>query len=187
MNASLAGVSRCKFLDYTQVIEIFEDGKIKISLKAKYLYDQTYLPRLGYEFKTPYQNDNFKYFGMGEMENYIDLDHHTRIGWYESDADKEYVNYVRPQEHGNHTKTKILEMKNGLKFVTEKEFEFSVSHYNSHSLDKATHIDELIKDDATNIRIDYKVSGIGSNSCGPKLDEKYQLKNEDIDFSFYII
>ena len=42
-------------------------------------------------------------------------------------------------------------------------------------------------DTATNIRIDYKVSGIGSNSCGPRLDEKYQLKNEDIDFSFYII
>ncbi len=187
VSASLAGISRVKFLDYTQEIEIFEDGNIKFSLKAKYLHDLTYLPRLGYEFKTPYENENFRYFGMGDMENYIDLNHHTRIDWYESNADREYVNYIRPQEHGNHTKTKILDIKNGLKFMTEKEFEFNVSHYNSYNLDKAKHIDKLIKDNATNIRIDYKVSGIGSGSCGPKLAEKYQLKNEDIDFSFYII
>ncbi len=187
VEASLAGVSRVKYLDYTQVIEIFEDGNIKISLKAKYLHDLTYLPRLGYEFKTPYENDTFKYFGMGEMENYIDLDHHTRIDWYESNADKEYVNYIRPQEHGNHTKTKILDIKNGLKFVTDKEFEFCVSHYDAYRLDEAKHTDELIENNSTNIRIDYKVSGIGSGSCGPQLPEKYQLKKEDIDFSFYII
>ena len=185
--ASLAGISRSKYLDYTQVIEIFEDGNIKISLKAKYLPDMTYLPRLGYEFKTPYENDHFRYFGMGEMENYIDLDHHTRVDWYDSNADKEYVNYIRPQEHGNHTKTKVLDIRNGLKFVTDKEFEFNVSHYNSHHLDEATHIDELVKDNATNVRIDYKVTGIGSSSCGAPLPEKYQLKHEDINFAFYII
>ena len=184
--ASLAGVSRTKYLDYTQVIEIFADGNIKMSLKAKYLQDLTFLPRLGYEFKTPYENDKFKYFGMGEMENYIDLDHHTRVDWYESNADKEYVNYIRPQEHGNHTKTKVLDIRNGLKFVTDKTFEFNVSHYNSHHLDEAEHIDELVKDNATNVRIDYKVSGIGSSSCGAPLPEEYQLKHENIDFSFYI-
>lgn len=188
VHASLSGISRTKFLDYTQEIEIFENGTVKMSLNAKYLKDSiTYLPRLGYEFQTPYENEYFKYFGMGELENYIDLNHHTRIDWYESNADKEYVNYIRPQEHGNHTATKILEMKNGLKFVAEKEFEFSVSHYNSHHLDKAEHINELVKDNATNIRIDYKVSGIGSNSCGPELSEKYKLKETDIEFAIYII
>ena len=184
---SLAGISRAKYLDYTQVIEIFADGNIKISLKAKFLHDITYLPRLGYEFKTPYENDTFKYFGMGELENYVDLNHHTRVDWYESNADKEYVNYVRPQEHGNHTQTKVLDFNNGLKFVADKEFEFNVSHYNSHHLDDAEHINELKKDNATNVRIDYKVSGIGTASCGPMLPEKYQFKNEDVDFSFYIV
>ena len=188
VKASLAGVSRVKYLDYTQEIEIFNDGNIKISLKAKYLHDLTYLPRLGYEFKTPYENDSFKYFGMGEMENYIDLDHHTRIDWYESNADKEYVNYIRPQEHGNHTKTKVLDVKNGLKFMTDKEFEFNVSHYDAYRLDEAKHTDELIENNSTNIRIDYKVSGIGSGSCGPQPTKKYQItKEEDIDFSFYIV
>ncbi len=56
------------------------------------------------------------------------------------------------------------------------------------AFNKAKHINELKKDDATNVRIDYKVSGIGSGSCRPQPTEKYQLtKGEDIDFSFYII
>lgn len=41
---------------------------------------------------------------------------------------------------------------------------------------------ELEKSDGTHIRVDYKVSGIGSNSCGPALDEKYRLCEKDISF-----
>jgi len=45
---------------------------------------------------------------------------------------------------------------------------------------------ELKKDTFTNVRIDYKVSGIGSGSCGPQLMEKYQLKDKHIEFSYTI-
>ncbi|NLB41604.1 MAG: hypothetical protein GX815_04970 [Clostridiales bacterium] len=48
------------------------------------------------------------------------------------------------------------------------------------------HTDELRSNDKTNIRIDYKVSGIGSNSCGPELIEKYKLNVKSISFEFYI-
>ncbi len=184
---ALSGISRMKFLDYTQTVEFFANGDIKYSLKAKNLQDYTFLPRLGYEFRTPFENNEFTYFGMGEYENYIDLNHHTTVGWYNSDADAEYVSYVRPQEHGNHTETRVLNMKNGLKFRSNTKFEFNVSHYNAYILDKAQHIDELYHDDCTNIRIDYKVSGIGSNSCGPALDKQYRLDEKDIEFEFYIV
>lgn len=182
----LSGIARDKFLDYTQTIEVFSDGEIKYGLKANQTQDYVYLPRLGYEFKLPYENEEFSYFGMGDSENYIDMCNHTKMGYYTSNADKEYVSYIRPQEHGNHTKTKLLKMKNSLTFTTENEFEFNVSHYNSYSLDKAKHTDELAKDNSTNVRIDYKVSGIGSNSCGPQLSEKYRLDEKEIEFSFSI-
>ena len=45
---------------------------------------------------------------------------------------------------------------------------------------------ELKKDTFTNVRIDYKVSGIGSGSCGPQLMEKYQLKDKKMKFDFTI-
>ena len=54
-------------------------------------------------------------------------------------------------------------------------------------LTDAMHIDELKKEDATIIRIDYKNAGIGSGSCGPQLLEKYRLDEKKIDnFEFYL-
>ena len=32
----------------------------------------------------------------------------------------------------------------------------------------------------------YKQSGIGSNSCGPDLPEKYRLNEEDFSYDFYL-
>ena len=74
----------------------------------------------------------------------------------------------------------------GVDFIARNEFEFSVSEYTSEALTSATHIDELSKNGFTNVRIDYMVSGIGSNSCGPELIEKYQLPKGKILFEFYI-
>ena len=88
-----------------------------------------------------------------------------------------------PQEHGNHTKTKVLEMAGGFTFTAETQFDINVSHYTIEAIDKAQHWDELNKDVGTNIRIDYKNSGVGSNSCGPELDEKYRLAEKDIPFN----
>ena len=93
---------------------------------------------------------------MGPFESYCDMHHGSMVDWYESDADSEYINYVVPQEHGNHYKTKILEMKDGLCFKAKDEFEINVSHYTSKILMDAMHQDELKKDSSTNIRIDYK-------------------------------
>jgi beta-galactosidase len=51
---------------------------------------------------------------------------------------------------------------------------------------RAMHTDELVEED-TIIRIDYKNSGIGSNSCGPELLEKYRLNEKRIEnFSFRV-
>ena len=78
-------------------------------------------------------------------------------------------------------------MDNGLTFATNNEFEFNVSEYTSDTLTKAMHTNEISKNGYTNIRIDYKVSGIGSGSCGPQLIDKYRLNESEFDFEFYIL
>ena len=45
---------------------------------------------------------------------------------------------------------------------------------------------ELKKDGKTHIRIDYKMSGLGFNSCGPELDKEYRLDEKKIKFNFTI-
>ena len=188
VTGSLAGMSRMPFFKYVAEYTFYGDGSIKVTLNGNVREKNLdWLPRLGFEFKTPYENDKFMYFGRGDSENYLDMKHHTKIGFYQSNADNEYVNYIMPQEHGNHIQTKLLEMLNGLKFESNTGFEFNVSHYSAKKLMDAKHIDELKKEDSTIIRIDYKNSGIGSNSCGPDLLEKYRFCEKKVEnFTFYI-
>jgi len=187
VNGSLASISRLPFFTYKTTYTFYGDGSVKVVLNGDVREDCIWMPRLGFEFRTPYENDKFSYYGMGDGENYCDMHYHAKIGFYDSDADSEYVNYIVPQEHGNHIMTKILDMKNGLKFESDNGFEFNVSHYSGFGLMKAMHIDELVKENDTIIRIDYKNSGIGSFSCGPEMLEKYRLDEKKIeDFTFYI-
>ena len=186
VEGSLAGVSRVPFFRYAQKITVSEHGKISFELCGNVREDTFFLPRLGFGMELPESNNKFTYYGSGPFESYCDLCHASSVGMYESSAENEYVNYVRPQEHGNHNKTKMLKIGN-LKFQTDDEFEFNVSKYSAATLYKAEHTDELKTDGKVHLRIDYKVSGIGSNSCGPKLMDKYQLKEKDIDFSFSIV
>lgn len=185
VNGSLAGISRSPFLRFSITYEVLSYGEIKLKLQGSVKDSSVYLPRLGFEFFMPKANEEFKYYGMGPVENYIDMYHHTKVGIYESTAAKEYVPYIVPQEHGNHTKAKLVEI-GGLKFTAEKEFDFNISRYSSETLTNAMHADELIESDNIIVRIDYKNSGIGSNSCGPELLEKYRLMEKDIKFEFSI-
>ena len=186
VSGSLAGVARKPYFRYNAVYEIMKNGKINVKLHGDIPEKCIFLPRLGFEFKTIYKNNKFTYFGMGEGENYIDMHGSAIMGLYESTPEKEYVNYIRPQEHGNHMNARMLKFENGLKFEGES-FEFNVSDYDSKELtNERGHINEIRKNGAVNIRIDYKVSGIGSQSCGPMLLEKYQLNDKTVDFEFSI-
>ncbi|MBR7132151.1 MAG: glycoside hydrolase family 2 [Clostridia bacterium] len=186
VNGSLAGVSRIPFLRYTLTVKISGDGKIDFSFGGNVRERVIWLPRLGFEFEMSGNGRQFSYFGNGPFESYCDMCHAGKIGLFHSDADKEYVNYVVPQEHGNHTAVKMLQI-GKLKFVSNKAFDCNVSNYSSKALTKAMHTNELALDGNTHIRIDYKNSGLGSNSCGHLPADCYKLCEKEISFSFSIV
>ena len=185
VSGSLSGVSRAPFARYNLTVSVFENGKIDFALHTKIRDGVIWLPRFGFDFTLPNHSDEFSYFGYGPYESYCDLHNGSKISLYESNAEKEYVPYVRPQEHGNHYGTKMLKIGNMI-FESQKGFEFSASNYSTDALFKAEHTNELKKDGFVHLRVDYKVSGIGSNSCGPALDEKYRLKEKEFEFGFSI-
>lgn len=184
VNGSLAGISRTPLLRFTQKVTIRFDGQVEFTLSGDIRSDAFWLPRLGYEFTLPGGHDHFRYYGNGPAESYRDLCHAGRMGLYESDAESEYVPYVRPQEHGNHTGAKWLAI--GDLEIAADEMEINISRYSTAALTCAEHTDELVCDGNTHLRIDYKVSGIGSNSCGPRLEAKYRLDEKQILFRFCI-
>lgn len=178
---ALAGVSRAPFFKFTKTVSIYADGRIHVELCGDVREHAFWLPRLGFELELPGKVQNFTYYGRGPIENYRDMHHWAPVGLYSSTARGEYVNYVYPQEHGNHTEVKMLRI-GDLEFSSASGFECCVSEYTANALYRAKHTDELKKDGKTHLRIDYKVSGIGSNSCGPTLEEEYQLNEKHILF-----
>ena len=182
---SLAGISRIPCFYYTLRVEISENGVIEMDFKANVRKNAVFLPRLGFEFPLAETFKEFTYFGRGPIENYSDMCHSAPVSLYSSNADKEYVPYVRPQEHGNHIEVRNLKIGN-MEIYSETPFEINVSNYSIEALYKANHTDELISDDKVHLRVDYKVSGIGSNSCGPALSNEFQLNEKEISFKFNI-
>lgn len=190
VRGSLAGISRTPILTYTARYLLTGSGWLKVSVHIKVGSRVVWLPRLGFQLSLPYAMEKMEYFGMGPGENYQDLCHYTQMGKYRSTAAREYVPYIKPQEHGNHTRVRYLkvwdeEKKKGIQIVADTELECQVLHYTAEELSTKNHRHEL-QEKGTNVRLDYRVSGIGSASCGTKLLEKYRLSEKQMDFALWI-
>ena len=186
VEGSLAGVARAPYLRYTQRIQIGADGRIGFRVDVRRRPGSIWLQRFGFEFTVADEDAGFRYFGIGPGETYVDMHHYQGYGLWKSTASREYVPYIMPQEHGNHYGVRYLKLDNGLGFAADRTFEINVSQYSTEELFQTQHGAELTKDGKTHVRIDYKNSGIGSNSCGPRLAEKYQLNEEEFRFEFIL-
>lgn len=74
-----------------------------------------------------------------------------------------------------------MESKNQQVFVdpvTEKNhnISFNASHYTQEELWTKKHDFELEKCGTTVVCVDYQMAGVGSNSCGPALAQKYRIQ-----------
>lgn len=183
VSASVAGISRRPVYKYQLVISVYEDGRINCKMNGDVHQSAVYLPRIGFEYILKKKNASFEYFGYGPRESYMDMMHHASLSWHKSSADKEYVNYIYPQEHGNHTS--VQELKIGkIKFSAKQGMDINVSSFSAMQLYKANHTDEIGKSEATYVHIDYRNSGLGSASCGPNIIEKYALTEKKIKFEY---
>ncbi len=183
IKASVAGVSHRPYFQYNLSVSIFACGTVKLHMHGNIAETSPFLPRLGFEFKLPKENDTFRYFGYGPLESYCDMMHHAALSYHESTAREEYVPYIYPQEHGNHTGVKQLEI-GAMRFSCEKGMDINVSQYSAHQLYQAKHTDEIGESDGVYLHLDYKHSGLGSNSCGPKIPPEFSLSEKRIDFTF---
>ena len=181
------------------VIMVHADKNPKLRSFARTMVEETNLdlkkktemnevPRFGVRIPLNKEFTDITYFGMGDKENYVDFSAHTKMGVYTNKVVNEVEPYIRPQETGNHTKTKYLKVygNNSVEFKSENGFEFSALPYTIEDLDKAEHVYELPDVRSTEVLICYKNRGVGSNSCGPKIADKYKVTDKVIDFKFTI-
>ena len=74
----------------------------------------------------------------------------------------------------------------GLRFESDMPLTVSALHYSAEQLDAARNDRDLVPDRETYVYIDYKQSGIGSNSCGPALAEKYRFSEKEFSYKLKI-
>ena len=90
------------------------------------------IPRIGFRFRV--KDNDFRYFGRGPVENYIDRNTGTFKSVFATKASDEFYPYVRPQETGHHTETEWLATK-PLTVVADGTFEFSALRHSVEDLD----------------------------------------------------
>lgn len=185
-NLSISALSFQPILKLTTTYLVKKTGSLEVKIKAKKDPVFPNLPRFGLCFYLKAkETDQLAYFGYGPYECYEDKHHASYPGLFRQEIKDLFEDYIKPQENGSHSFTRYLEV-NGLRFSSKTPFSFNASFYSVKELSKKRHNYELEKDEALNLHIDYRMSGVGSASCGPPLDEKYQITESEIYFSFIL-
>ena len=100
-----------------------------------------------------------------------------------------HEDYTRPQENSSHYGCEYMKLTDGntvIRFEAGEDFSFNASEYTQEELAGKRHNFELEKCENNVICIDYKMAGVGSNSCGPELAEKYRLPIPELSAEFKI-
>lgn len=163
------------------------DGTIRFKSQVKITDKREYLPRFGLRFFLNKSFSDVTYYGYGPHESYEDKHRSTFKGLFSSKVADQYEPYVRPQENGSHWGTSFVSVESDrlkLTVTSPKDFSFNVSEYSQEELSGKAHNWELEKSGSTILCADYKMSGVGSNSCGPYLAEKYQFNEKEFEINF---
>lgn len=177
--------------DYTYTV--YSCGQMKVEIQGKAVQrgklEPAFLPRIGVIMKG---NKNFQkamWYGMGPGESYVDSKAASIMGIYENTVDGMMTDYVFPQENGHHEQVKwfrIGDGKDGLLCKMEEKLGLNLANYTDESLEKAQHPFEIEKADDLIIHLDYRQSGLGSNSCGEEQLEENKVKLQDFAMAFTV-
>ncbi|KAI9163135.1 putative beta-galactosidase [Paramyrothecium foliicola] len=158
-----------------------------------------YLPRIGLNLRLNRDLDRVKWLGLGPGESYPDKKGAQRIGiWAVDSVSDLHTHYDVPQENGNrmHTRWVTLTRRGqthgaGLRIRhltatpdPEEGFSFVASRYSADEIQAAKHPQDLVEDNATLLRLDVKVAGVGTGACGPAVRDDLMVKVEEQSFGF---
>lgn len=189
-DVSISALSIQRFMDIALDWTVSAQGAITANLLVKRNPEFPELPRFGLRLFLPNEMEKVCYYGLGPKENYADKKNLAYHGLFTDTVTGLYEDYIRPQENGSHGDCDYVILESSrlrLSAVSLRPFSFNASHYTQEELTSKAHNFELEQCGSTVLCLDYAQNGIGSNSCGPVLLEKYRLNNETMDFSIGIV
>lgn len=173
---------RCKggAVLYTSVCSVAGDGTL--AFRDTFRVDRSLddLPRLGVTVTAPADLTRLAWFGRGPHENYRDRNASAHLAVHHSTVADRYVPYILPQEHGNLTDVRWIELRGkgraGLRATPQHPCEASASHFTPHDLDRARHTVDLQPRPEVHLNLDVAQRGLGTMSCGPDTLPPYIIR-----------
>lgn len=187
---SVLAVSVQRVISIDAIWTIDTSGGISAHIKATRHAEFPELPRFGLRLFLNNKLENVSYYGMGPNESYKDKCKSSSHGLYQTKVMELHEDYLRPQENGSHNDCDYVILTNnqfGLAAVSNEAFSFNVSKYTQEELEKKAHNYELEESESTVLCLDYAQNGIGSNSCGPKVMDKYKLNDGEFTFDIKLV
>lgn len=164
-------------------------GEVMIRSKVQVNEQIEYLPRFGMRIFLRDDFEDFSYYGYGPLESYEDKCLASYMDLHHSTVTINHEDYIRPQENSSHCGCHYATLSNAkylIRIDTETDFSVNASHYSQEQLREKKHNWELVPEKRSILCCDYRMSGVGSASCGPALDENYRLSEKEFNFVFWL-
>ena len=176
-------------LKTSQSYSVFGNGDVDVSMTVMPTDKVETFPKIGTQWRMPLYFDKVRYFGK-DTENYPDRDASGRVGVYERNASDFFEMHEEPQESGNRSGVRWVEIADkkgyGIRVRGEEHLNFSIYQYSDDDLTRAERINQIEPADFWTVNIDYKQAPLGTATCGPGALDKYLIKNGIYEYSFSI-
>ncbi len=175
------------FAKGTAEYTVHASGQVGVKCDVELSEKVKMLPRFGIRMFMPSEFKNVSYYGYGPVESYCDKHHASWLARHSADINDMHEDYVKPQENSSHFDCREVIVSNGDISVTAtspKNFSLNASRFTQEELCTKRHNFELEKSPYSVICLDSGMIGVGSNSCGPILAERFRLKqpNQSLEF-----
>lgn len=187
---SVGAVTVQRILDIDAVWTVDNSGMISVKMNISRNMEFPELPRFGLRLFLPKEMNQVTYYGLGPEESYEDKRRAACHGKYSACVDELHEDYIKPQENGSHADCDYVMIEGQetvLKAFSSSRFSFNASEYTQEELTEKKHNYELVPSGYTVLNLDFRQNGIGSNSCGPELQEKYRLNEDRFTYSMNIL
>ena len=140
---------------------INNDGKIKVDMDYNpTATDLPLMPKFGMRMRLPADNTQIKYYGRGPWENYPDRKRSAFLGIYESSIKDFETDYIHPQDNGNRTDVRWMEI-GDIRIDGCGPLCIRAWDYGEEDLLGKRHPNEINRGRFINLNIDQNVHGVG--------------------------
>jgi beta-galactosidase len=175
------GIVKAGAIDHRHTYTIQPDGSVQVENRFECEGSLPDLPRLGVVLALSPGFEKITWFGRGPHESYSDRKRGARVAQFTGTVSEQYVPYTVPQEHGNKTDVRWVELENAkqtaIRFsAVNRLLGCSASHFTAADLFAARHTIDLEPRQETILHLDYAQRGLGTASCGPDTLDEYLIK-----------